>query len=121
MKVLFYLGQFLIAIIVVLLYYKFIETKGIKRFTKNNIPIDLKLFINTQKIDIKKINYKTLMRIVAITNAIDIGLVLLLTNLAESFILKFLIAAPAIFIMLFVSYNFVGFVLKKKGMTKDES
>ena len=33
-SILFYVIEFFIAVIIVLLYYKFIETKGIKRFTK---------------------------------------------------------------------------------------
>ena len=120
-RLLFYLIEFVVAVVLVLLYYKFIETRGIKKYTKNNIPIDLKLFINLEKVDIKKVNYKTLMRIVAIINAIDVGIVLLMTNLVNSLLLKLVIAVPAIFIVLFMSYNFAGFILKKKGMTKNES
>ena len=95
-----------------------------KQFSINtiqNYETDLKLFINLEKVDIKKINYKTLMRIVAIINALDVGIVLLMTNLVNSLLLKLVIAVPAIFIVLFMSYNFAGFILKKKGMTKNES
>lgn len=121
MNLLFYLAQFFIAVIIVLLYYKFIETKGIKRYTKNNMPVDLKLFINLEKIDVKKIKYKTLMRIVAIINAIDIGIVLLLTNFSNKLFLKLVIAIPSIFLVLYLSYTIAGYILKKKGLTKDES
>lgn len=118
---LFCLIEFLIAVILVLLYYKFIEVRKIKKYTKDNIPVDLKLFIQTQKINVKKISYKKLMKIVAITNAIDIGLVLVVTNVVDSMILKFVVAIPVIFIVLIGSYKLVGKVLKKKGMTLDES
>lgn len=118
---LFCLIEFLIAVILVLLYYKFIEVRKIKKYTKDNIPVDLKLFIQTQKINVKKISYKKLMKIVAITNAIDIGLVLVVTNIVDSMILKFVVAIPVIFIVLIGSYKLVGKVLKKKGMTLDES
>ena len=118
---LFCLIEFLIAVILVLLYYKFIEVRKIKKYTKDNIPVDLKLFIQTQKINVKKISYKKLMKIVAITNAIDIGLVLVVTNIVDRMILKFVEAIPVIFIVLIGSYKLVGKVLKKKGMTLDES
>lgn len=118
---LFCLIQFLIAVVLVLLYYKFVEVRKIKKYTKDNIPVDLKLFIQTQKINVKKISYKKLMKIVAITNAIDIGLVLVITNIVESMILKFIVAIPAIFIILIGSYKLVGKILKMKGMTLDES
>lgn len=121
MNIYFYIVEFLIAVTIVLLYYKLIETKGIKKYTKNNIPVDVKLFIYTQKVDVKKVKYKTIMRIVAITNAIDIGIVLLITNITDSFILKLLIAVPSIFGILFISYSGIGLVLKKKGLTTHES
>ena len=121
MNIWIYLLEFVVAVILVLLYYKLIETKGIKRFTKNNIPVDVKLFIHTQKVDMKKIKYKTLMRIVAITNAIDIAIVLLITNVTDSFIVKLAIAIPSIIGILLISYWGVGRVLKMKGLTTDES
>lgn len=121
MNIYFYIIEFIVAFVLVLLYYKFVETRKIKRYTKNNIPVDLKLFIFTQKIDVKKIKYKTLMRIVAITNAIDVGLVLLITNITDSFVLKLVIAIPSILGVIFMSYWSVGYVLKRKGLTIDES
>ncbi len=120
-KLWFYIAEFLVTIVLVLLYYKFIETKNIKKYTKNNIPTDLKLFIYTQKVNMKKTNYKKLMKIVAITNAIDIGIVILITNLFNSFILKFLVAIPTVIVIIFISYNLVGAFLKKKGLTNSES
>ena len=119
--ILFSLIQFLIAVVLVLLYYKFIELRKIKKYTKNNIPVDLKLFIQTQRVDVTKISYKKLMKIVAVTNAIDIGRVLVITNIVNSMILKFIVAIPAILIVLFLSYRLVGKVLEKKGMTLNES
>ena len=121
MNICFYIAEFLTAVIIVLLYYKFIETRKIKKYTKNNIPTDLKLFIYTQKVDVKKISYKTLMRLVAVINAIDIGIILLITNITENIFLKLVIAIPMAFIMLFISYKVAGFILKKKGMTINES
>ena len=117
----FYLIEFLVAVVLVLLYYKFVETRYIKKYTKDNLPVDLKLLVTSQNVDVRKISYKKLMRIVAIVNAIDIGLILLITNVVNSLLLKILIAIPCCFILLFISYRLVGFILKKKGMTKNES
>lgn len=121
MNIYFYIIEFVLAVVIVLLYYKFIETRKIKKYTKQNIPTDLKLFITTQNIDVKKIDYKSLMKIVAIINAIDIGIILLITNVTNSIFLKLLIAVPSIFIVLLISYKLAGLVLKKKGMTLDGS
>ena len=117
----FYIIEFLTAVIIVVLYYKLIETRKIKKYAKEKLPVDLKLFINTQKIDVKKISYKKLMNIVTIVNAIDVGIIILITNIVDKVIFKILIAIPACFIMLFISYKIAGLILKKKGLTKDES
>ena len=121
MNIYFYIAEFLVAVIVVLLYYKFVETRRIKKYTKNNIPTDLKLFIYMEKVNVKKISYKFLMKLVAIINAIDIGIILLITNITENIFLKLVIAIPMAFIMLFISYKTAGFILKKKGLTINES
>lgn len=121
MKLYFYIGEFLIAVVLVLLYYKFVDLRNIKKFNKNNVPTDVKVFIKTQKVNMKKMNYKELMRIVTTTNAINIGLVLLLTNIVDNILLKFVIAIPAMLLLLYLSYNGIGLILKKKGMTEDES
>ena len=118
---LFMLIQFIIAVGLVLAYYKFVETRKIKKYTKDNIPVDLKLFIQTQKVNVKKISYKKLMRIVMWINAIDIGIIVLITNIADNILLKIIVAIPVIFVVLIGSYRFVGFILKKKGLTLHES
>ena len=118
---LFILIEFLIAMFLVLAYYKFIETKKIKKYTKKTIPVDLKLFIETQKVDVKKISYKKLMKLVSWINAIDIALIVVITNIVDTLILKFVISIPIIIIVLITSYKIAGFILKKKGLTLHES
>jgi len=118
---LFILIEFLIAMLLVLAYYKFIETKKIKKYTKKTIPVDLKLFIETQKVDVKKISYKKLMKLVSWINAIDIALIVVITNIVDTLILKFIISIPIIIIVLITSYKIAGFILKKKGLTLHES
>lgn len=50
MRVLLYLLlQFLLAVFLVLMYYKFVEFRKVKKLNKNNIPTDLKLFIYMEK------------------------------------------------------------------------
>ena len=107
--------------IIVLSKMLFNNILKIKKYTKDNIPVDLKLFIQTQRVNVKKISYKKLMRLVAIINAVDIGIILLITNLVSNLFLKLLIAIPAIFIVLYISYTLAGKILKKKGMTLNES
>ncbi len=121
MNIYFYILEFILAVVVVFLYYKLIETKKIKRFTKKNTPTDLKLFVHATNVDTNKISNKKLMNVVAIINGIDIGLVLLITNIVDNFFLKLLIAIPSIFIVLLSSYRLAALIIKKKGLAKNES
>lgn len=121
MNILFLLIEFIVAVMLVLCYYKFVETRKIKKYTKDNIPVDLKLFIETQNINVKKTSYKKLMKIVAWMNSVDVAIVLLITNIVDNIFFKFLIAIPAIIIILLASYRLAGFIFKKKGLTKNES
>lgn len=121
MNIYMYLIEFLLAFIIVYLYYRLIEAKKIKRFSKKNTPTDLKLFTFVTKADKDKISNKKLMNLLSIINAIDVGLVLLITNVVHSFVLKLMIAIPSIFGVIFISYTLVGYIFKKKGLTKNES
>lgn len=120
MNIYMYLIEFLLAFIIVYLYYRLIEAKKIKRFSKKNTPTDLKLFTFVTKADKDKISNKKLMNLLSIINAIDVGLVLLITNVVHSFVLKLMIAIPSIFRVIFISYTLVGYIFKKKKLTKDE-
>lgn len=63
MGILFILLQFILAVFLVLMYYKFVELRKIKKLNKKNLPTDLKLFIYMENIDVKKIKYEKLMKI----------------------------------------------------------
>lgn len=121
MNIYFLIMEFCISVFLVLFYYYFVESIKGKKYTKKNLPVDLKLFIQTQRVDVKKISYEKTMKIVAIINAIDVGIVLLITNIVDGIVLKLLIAVPAIFVVLYISYTLAGKMLKKKGMTLNES
>ena len=121
MFILWLLLQYIIAFVVVILYYKLIETRKIKKYTKSNLPTDLKVFIKLLNLDTKKIKYKKVMNTLEIINANTIGLVLIITNVTGSYILKFLIALIALVIIMYISYFIAGKIYKKKGMVLNES
>ena len=113
--------QFLIAVTLIVLYYKLFELKRYKKITKKSMPVDLKVFTNMANVDHKKVNYNKLMNAIIWFNAIDIGLALLVTNITDKILLKILIAIPTVLVLLFISYSFLKMILKKKGMILDGS
>ena len=122
MDYLLYLAlQFVLAVTLIVLYYKFFEMKRYKKITNKSMPVDLKVFVRMANVDEKKVSYKKLMNAIIWFNAIDIGLALLATNLVKNVFLKILIAVPTVLILLFLSYSLLKFILNKKGMIKNES
>lgn len=122
MDYLLYLAlQFVLAVTLIVLYYKFFEMRKYKKITKKSMPIDLKVFVRMANVDEKKVSLEKLMKVIIWFNAIDIGLALLVTNLVKHIVLKILIAIPTVLILLFLSYSLLKFILNKKGMIKNES
>ena len=118
---LYVLLQFLLAIVLVVLYYKLFEMKRYKKITKKSMPVDLKVFIKIANVDEKKVNYEKLMNKLIWLNAIDIGLALLVTNLVNNILLKILVAIPTVLVLIYISYKLLQLILKRKGMIKNES
>lgn len=121
MNVLGVLLQFILSMILVICYYKFVELRKVKKLTKKNIPADLKIFIDITKVDVKKINYKKLMNIVMYVNAFVVSFTFIVTNVTDNLILKFAIAIPLILIVFILTYKFIGYIFMKKGMSINES
>lgn len=113
--------QFLLAVVLIICYYKFFELKRYKKITDKNMPVDLKVFVTLANVDVKKVDLDKLMNRIIWFNAIDIGLSLLITNITDKIVLKILIAIPVVLILLFISYKILKHSMKKEGMIKSES
>ena len=120
-SVIYMILQFVLAVTLIVLYYKFFELKKYKKITQKSMPVDLKVFTRMANVDLKKVNLEKLMKVIIWFNAIDIGLALLVTNITDKILLKILVAIPTVLILLFLTYSLLKFILKKKGMIKIES
>ena len=121
MSIIGMLIQFVVAMLLVICYYKFVELRKVKKLTKKNLPIDLKIFIDITGVDVKKISYNKLMKIVMFVNAFVVSVVFVFTNITDNLILKFLIAIPMILIVFIAVYKLIGYVFIKKGLSGNES
>lgn len=116
-----YLFLFIITFILVIFYYYLIELKKVKKITKRGLPVELKLFLNMYNVDTKKEPYNKIMKKLIIIIACDTGIMLLITELFSSIIIKLLVAIPCVLFLLIISYKLLGMYYKKKGMIKNES
>lgn len=108
-----------IFLIVFLIYEIFLVRKCKKNMNRKK-PAEVQYLMSRFKLDLKKINYKRLLNIVSLVSAIDISLVVAIMSLFNVFYLQLLVGFAAVFIIILVSYNFVGFVYKKKGCCKND-
>ena len=76
-------------------------------------------FIKLFNIDLKKADYKKLSEKVYFTNSIVVALILLTTEVTNLLLLKALIAIAGIFVYTYLGYKILGYIYKKKGMTKN--
>ena len=72
-------------------------------------------------VDTKKEPYNKIMKKLIIIIACDTGIMLLITELFSSIIIKLLVAIPCVLFLLIISYKLLGMYYKKKGLIKNES
>ena len=117
--------EFVVAFALAYIYQiLFVVNKYKKDLAKNKIneknkrtktPQELILFLNMTGLKEEDIDVFKVLKILIIVNSFDVGLVLLLTKLVSSLILKILIALVSILFIIIISYKILAFIYKKKG------
>lgn len=82
------------------------------------IPTEVEILILKYNIDISKINYKKLLKIVGMTCSIDIGLIITIISLfpTKNIYLQLLLGGVLIVPVILISYSILGKYFKKKGL-----
>jgi len=98
------------------------KPKKVKEVSDIDIPTEVEILINRYHVDLSKINYKKLLKIVGLTCSIDIGLVVsIIFNLPiDNTIISILIGGLLSIPVILISYSILGKILKKKGLVKNE-
>ena len=99
-------------IFVFLIYELFIVRKGLKN--KRKKPIEVKLLVNKYDLDIKKIDYKKLLHIIALVSSLDIAIVVTIANLIRNYILVIIVSIMLMLVLILISYEIVGRIYRKK-------
>ena len=117
-----YLIEFIIFFIIIFLYYYFLATKRFKakygEKTKINLP-EAKLLILCGHLDMKKVNYKILMKQITFIFSTILSLTVLSLELFDSIFLKVLLGLAVLIILTIISYKLLLLYYKKKGMIKN--
>lgn len=115
---------FLMCFLFMLIIYEiFIVSKAKKNFKnkKNHKePIEIKYLVSKYRLDLKKVNYNQLLQIIALVSSLDISIIVTISLWFEGYLLQLLVALILAIVVILVSYHFVGYFYKKKGMIKND-
>ena len=122
------ISTLVIVLIVYILYYII----SISRFDKightkkqgvsdyEALPSEVKYFVWKYKVDEKKVNYRGVLKLIALILGFDIALVLIpVMLLIKNEILQIVVAVVLLFPVYLISLKIVGNYFKKKGLVKD--
>ena len=112
---------FVISFIVVFLLYQIFVVRKAKSKKKPKEPFEVTYLVSKYKLDLEKVNYKTLLRLISIVSSFDIALVVSIIVLLKNYILEIIVGFIATLVIILFSYHLVYLIYKKKGMIKDES
>ena len=100
---------------VYLVYYKY--KKKDYNSLKNSDTI--KIFIAKYNLDVRKVNYKTILRVLAFDNAFTMAFTAALIISIKGYIWKVLVCLVVLISLLYSSYEIIGKLLKKKEGKKN--
>ncbi len=120
-KLVYELILFLISFVLVFLLYQIFIVRRAKSKKNPKEPFEVTYLVSKYKLDLKKVNYKNLLRVISIVSSFDIALVVSIIVLLKSFILEIIVGFISILVIILVSYHLVYLIYKKKGMIKNES
>ena len=106
--------EFLITFAFVLAYYYYFSIRRYKKDNKN-IPVEVDIILEKNKIDSTKIDIYSMIKIVCILTAFILSsAITLMTYLSKNIILSILIGVCLSIVLAVIIYDFIGKYYKKK-------
>ena len=110
----------LLAFILIELYYSLFVIRKNKKYDPDKATSEVKLLVKKYNVDMKKVNYYSFMKTVALINALDVALVLYWVTFINKSNIECIVAIVLIIPVILISYAIFGNYLKKKGLVKNE-
>ena len=123
---------FLICFILVLILYEIFIVFPMKNYRKNkskgkkikkvrNDPVEVKYLIFKYGLNIEKVDYNKLLRIVSLVSSFDIAIVVSMVAIIEKFgyVWQMILSIVIIIPLFLITYGLVAKYYKKKGMIKN--
>ena len=109
-----YIKWFLIAFIIVYLFYFVTVILQKKRYEKFKSSNQVMFFVKKYKLDIKKLNISKFIKVISFTNSLIIALTFTIAITVENYILILLIGLVTVIPLMLLAYHMVGTYFKKE-------
>lgn len=118
---------FLICFVIILIIYEIFVVLPMKRYKKGkrnskkikNDPVEIRYLVFKYGLDLDKVNYNKLLRVVSLVSSFDMALVVSIISLIEGYMWQMLLALVLVIPIFLFSYGLVFKYYKKKGMIKN--
>ena len=107
-----YLISFIIAFLIVYLFYFFTVILQKKKYDKFKTSNQVMYFINRYKLNVDKINIKKFIHIISLTNSLIIAIAFTATFLVDNILLQLLVGLLVLRPLILISYSLIGNYLK---------
>lgn len=103
---------FIIFFVIIYVIYYFLYVRKQIKYDKKKISSDLRILEVYYKVDVKKIGYQKVLRILNFVNSLMLTILMMIIINLDKFIYKFLIALVLMFPLIWVTYYFLAKYLK---------
>ena len=118
---------FLICFVIILIIYEIFVVLPMKRYKKGkrkskmikNDPVEIRYLVFKYGLDLDKVNYNKLLRVVSLVSSFDMALVVSIISLINGYMWQMLLALVLVIPIFLFSYSLVFKYYKKKGMIKN--
>ena len=108
---------FVITFLVVYLFYFFLQIFRRKELNRNKVPVELVYLLKKYHLNLKVINYRSIMQKIALVSAFDIAFTAtFVMKFVKNIYLAVLIGALLLIPLILITFNFIGIYYVRKGM-----
>lgn len=111
--------EFILTFIVVYLIYYFVIIRKNKEFDPNRVPVEVNLIIMRHKIDMKKIDYGKMLRLISLVSSLDIALIVTMVfRFVDNVYLGIFVSLLIVIPISLIGYSAIGRYFEKNSLKK---
>ena len=118
-----YILMFVFTFFFVLFFYEiFVIPKAKKNFEKKNyqkLPMEIQYVLKKYPFDLKKISFPQFLQLCTLISSLDIAIIVTVVCFINGLLLEIIVAFILSLILIVISFQYIYWFYKKKGMIKN--